>query len=454
MIDGAKLLEAIHEIVDEKKIDREIIFEGIVEGFKKAYEKFFDLEAIIKVDIDEQTGQINVFKQLSVVQQVEDDWLEIGLNQAKERFGEEVTIGDNVFEPVKYGEDFSKLAVMQVGQIIKQKIREGEKNKLYEEFLSKNHEIVGGTVKDITDTTYLIDVDGSIIAIWNKKMIPGEDFDEGDRICFYVEEVSRENKHSQVLASRVHPQFLAKLMETQVPEIAEGIIEVKSVSREPGKRSKIAVHSNEENIDPIGACVGAGGNRIKEVSKELNGEKIDIVLWNEDKKTFIINALAPVKVISIDLDEEANECFAIVPNEQLSLAIGKKGMAARLVANLVNTKINIVSLDNAEEQGIDNLWNGNITQEELKNPDFINNVNKRKTNANNNANKFQSNFERPKQNVQQEVYDEIDESIYVQDSSLEDIQTYAETFESIAKEDDDQEETIEVDDDYDSYYEK
>ncbi|QBQ07578.1 transcription elongation factor NusA [Spiroplasma gladiatoris] len=452
MIDGAKLLEAIHEIVDEKKIDKEIILEGISEGFKKAYEKFFDLEAIIRVDIDEQTGQIKVFKQLNVVQKVEDEWLEVGITEAKERFGEEVTIGDIVYEPVKFGEEFSKLAVMQVGQIIKQKIREGEKNKLYEEFLTKNHEIVGGTIRDITDTNYLVDVDGSTIAIWNKKMIPGEEFEEGDRICFYVEEVSRENKHSQVLASRIHPDFLAKLMETQVPEIADGTIEVKSVSREPGRRSKIAVHSNEENVDPIGACVGAGGNRIKEVSKELNGEKIDIVLWNEDQKTFIINALAPVKVVSIDFNEDLNEAFVIVPNEQLSLAIGKKGMAARLVANLVNTKINILSLDNSIEQNITNLWNGNITEDELKDPDFLNNVNKRKNNSNNFSNKFKPRYDNARDLEEDKFYDEIDDSKYLQDNSLEDIETYSQTFEEISN-NEEVDETIDIDD-YDSYYEK
>ncbi|AHI52737.1 transcription termination factor NusA [Spiroplasma culicicola] len=447
MIDGAKLLDAIYDIAEEKKIEKEIVFEGIREGFQKAYEKFFDPEAIVKVDIDEQTGQIKVFKELTVVQKIEDEWLEIGLNDAKAAYGEDVTIGDTVYEPVPFDVDFSKLAVMQVGQIIKQKIREGEKNKLYEEFLSKNHEIVGGTVKDITETNYLIDVDGSIIPIWNKKMIPGEDFDEGDRICFYVEEVSKDNKHSQIQASRIHPEFLARLMETQVPEIAEGIIEVKSVSRDPGKRSKIAVYSHEEGIDPIGSCVGAAGSRIKEVSKELNGEKVDIVLWDEDRKTFVMNSLAPVKVISIDLDEEANECFVVVPNEQLSLAIGKKGMAARLVANLVNMKINILSLENAQAKEMEILWNGNITQEELSNPDFLNNVNKRREKTRNNS-KPLNNFNNDNYS-NESSYQEIDSNIFVEDNSIDEIESYSAAFENLAVENED--ETIDMDE-YDSYY--
>ncbi|AGR42030.1 transcription termination factor NusA [Spiroplasma diminutum] len=446
MIDGAQLLDAIYEIVQDKKIDKEIILEGIREGFQKAYEKFFDPEAIVRVDIDQNTGQIKVFKELTVVQKIEDEWLEIGLNTAKEQYGEEVSIGDNVYEPVEFTLDFSKLAVMQVGQIIKQKIREGEKNKIYQEFLSKNHEIVGGFVKDITETSYLVDVDGSIIPIWNKKMIPGENFDIDDRICFYIEEVSRDNKHSQIQASRIHPEFLTRLMETEVPEISEGIVEVKSVSREPGHRAKIAVFSHEEGVDPIGSCVGAAGSRIKNITKELNGEKIDVVLWNEDPKTFVMNSLAPVKVISIDINEENNECFIVVPNEQLSLAIGKRGMAARLVANLVNMKINIFSLENAKEKEIEIKWNGNIDENELNNPDFLNKVNKRREKTANNFNK-ENNF------VKQE--EKIEEIVFVEeDKSIDEIQASIAAFESLS-EDESQfefEESIDSDDDYDSYY--
>ncbi|WP_338985525.1 transcription termination factor NusA [Spiroplasma endosymbiont of Diplazon laetatorius] len=445
MIDGAQLLDAIYEIVQDKKIDKEIILEGIREGFQKAYEKFFDPEAIVRVDIDQNTGQIKVFKELTVVQKIEDEWLEIGLNQAKEQYGENVSIGDNVYEPVEFTMEFSKLAVMQVGQIIKQKIREGEKNKIYQEFLTKNHEIVGGFVKDVTETSYLVDVEGSIIPIWNKKMIPGEDFDIDQRITFYIEEVSKDNKHSQIQASRIHPEFLTRLMETEVPEISEGIVEVKSVAREPGHRAKIAVYSHEEGVDPIGSCVGASGSRIKNVTKELNGEKIDVVLWNEDPKTFVMNSLAPVKVISIDIDEENNECFIVVPNEQLSLAIGKKGMAARLVANLVNMKINIFSLDSAKEKEIEIKWNGNIDEAELNNPEFLNKVNKRRE-------KTAGNYVKENNPVKKEVEEEI---VFVEEtSSIDEIQASIAAFESLSEDDStfEFEESIGSDEDYDSYY--
>ncbi|AUB31449.1 transcription termination factor NusA [Spiroplasma floricola] len=444
MIDGAQLLDAIYEIVQDKKIDKEIILEGIREGFQKAYEKFFDPEAIVRVDIDQNTGQIKVFKELSVVQKIEDEWLEIGLNAAKEKYGDNVSIGDNVYEPVEFTMEFSKLAVMQVGQIIKQKIREGEKNKIYQEFLSKNHEIVGGFVKDITETSYLVDVNGSIIPIWNKKMIPGENFEIDQRICFYIEEVSKDNKHSQIQASRIHPEFLSRLMETEVPEILEGIVEVKSVAREPGHRAKIAVFSHEEGIDPIGSCVGALGSRIKNITKELNGEKIDVVLWNEDTKTFVMNSLAPVKVISIDINESNNECFIVVPNEQLSLAIGKKGMAARLVANLVNMKINIFSLDSAKEKEIEILWNGNISEKELNNPEFLSKVNKRREKT-------------LKNNVKEDIVpkkESEEEIVFVeQDKSIDEIQASIAAFESLNDDNTfEYEESIGNDEDYDSYY--
>lgn len=447
MIDGAQLLNAIYDITEEKKIDKEIIFEGIREGFQKTFEKYFDPEAIVRVDIDEQTGQISVYKELTVVEKIEDEWLDITLEEAQKKYGVNTVISDKVYELVPFTTDFSKLAVMQVGQIIKQKIREGEKLKIYEEFLNKNHQVDAGIVKDITETNYLIDVNGSIIPIWDKKLIPGETFEEGDRICFYVEDVLKDNKHSQVQISRIHPEFLSKLIEIHVPEIREGIVEIKSVSRDPGKRSKIAVFSYDENIDPIGACVGANGSRIKEVTKELKGEKIDIVLWNEDKKTFIINALAPVKVISITFDEETNECFVIVPSEQLSLAIGKKGSAARLVANLVNTKINIVSLEDADEKNITNLWNGNISQEELESPEFISNIILRKQKANPQREK---NVKTEK--LKKEVYDEIDESQFIDEASVDEIQSYADAFEDLSNEGN-EDLTSEILEDYDSYYE-
>ncbi|WP_339023195.1 transcription termination factor NusA [Spiroplasma endosymbiont of Crioceris asparagi] len=372
MIDTKELLEAIYEIAEEKKIDQELVVEAIKEGFQKAYEKHFDPEAITKVDIDKTNGIIKVFKELTVVKTIEDEWLDIKLEDAKKIYGSDVTIGDKVYEPVEYNESFSKLAALQVSQIIKQKIREGEKAKIFETFEGKKGTIVGGIVRDLTETSYLIDIDGTLISIWNKRIIPGEKIKLNQRLTVYIEDVLKDNKHSQIQATRIHPKFLEKLLEIEVPEINEGVIEVKSVSREPGIRAKVAVVSHDPNVDPIGSCVGNGGSRIKLITNELNGEKIDVVFWDENQVKFIINALSPVKVISIDYDAEKNEAKVIVPDEQLSLAIGKKGMAARLVANLVKTRINIFSLSDSARQDIPNLWNGNITKEDLESKTFLN----------------------------------------------------------------------------------
>ncbi|WP_338982914.1 transcription termination factor NusA [Spiroplasma endosymbiont of Othius punctulatus] len=372
MIDGKELLEALETLRADKKIDKEIIFEGIKEGFQRAYEKHFDPEAIVRVDIDQNMGQIKVFKELTVVKKIEDEWLDILLDEAKAKYGD-VTIGDTVYEPVEFTEKFSKTASLQVAQIIKQKIREAEKDVVFKEFEPLNQTIVGGVVRDITDTMFFIEVNGVILPLWIKKIIPGEDINEGDRISLFIEEVSKENKHSQVQGSRIHPKFLEKLMEVEVPEIQEGVVEIKACSREPGIRAKVAVVSHDSNVDPIGACVGNMGSRIKVVTEELKGEKIDVILWKEDKTEFIINALSPVKTISIEVDLETNEATVIVPTEQISLAIGKRGMAARLVANLVGMKINIFSFDQANEQGIKIHWNGNLTEDELISKSFLNN---------------------------------------------------------------------------------
>lgn len=443
MIKGQELLNAIYSITDEKKIEKELIFEGIKEGFQKAYEKFFDPEAIIKVEIDENDGNIKVFKELTVVEEVEDEWLEITLDDAKEKYGQDVNVGLIVYEPVVFDEKFSRLAIMHVGQIIKQKIREGEKQIIYEKFADKEKTIVYGEVKDITETSYLVSVDGYIIPIWNKKMIPGENYNIGQRISFFIESISKDDKHSQVQGTRVHPLFLKALLEQEVPEIREGYVEVKAVSREPGRRAKVAVISNDPTIDPIGACVGSAGSRIKNITSQLNGERIDVILWNDDRKQFVINAMMPVRVISIEVDEENGECTIVVPNEQLSLAIGKKGMGSRLVANVVGFKINIFSLDNANEDGIDILWNGNITEEELNSKEFLENTNKRKQFAHQKS----LNINNQKQD------DYIEEQIKLSDSSIDEIKQNLSAFEKL--EDDNETSDFNVDelDDYDQYYE-
>jgi N utilization substance protein A len=455
MVNGQEFLEAIYSIADEKRIDKDIILEGVREGFQKAYEKYFDPDAIIRVDIDQEAGQIKVFRELAVVQKVEDEISEISLTEAQAKYDADAVVGGVVYEPVVFDDEFSRLAIVHVGQIIKQKIREGEKQKIYEEFADKEFKLIYGEVKDLTESNYLVSVDGSIIPIWNKKMIPGESFNIGQTIGFYVENISKDDKHSQVQGTRTHPGFLQRLMESEIQEIGEGSVEIKAVSREPGKRAKVAVYSYDSTIDAIGACVGAGGQRIRSITNQLSGEKIDIILWDENYEKFIINAMAPVRVISIDLDLEYEEVTLVVPDEQLSLAIGRHGVSSKLVANLINLKVNIVSLSDAAGFGIEVLWNGNITKEELESHEFLNNINRRR--GGDDKRKRGAHKDEAQQDAKKaSAHDEIDETNFVQATSIDEIQENINLFDEIA---DSSNETAdfnvdELDDTYDEYYEK
>ncbi|WP_434341925.1 transcription termination factor NusA [Mycoplasma putrefaciens] len=368
MLKGSELLKAIKLIEDEKKIDREIIISGIKEGLQKAYEKFFDTDAVVQVEIDQQTGQITMNQQLKVVEEVEDDWLEISLADAKIK-NPDIKIGDVIFKPIEFSEEFSRMVVNQVRQIFQQKIRGAEREKIYEKFIGLEGEIVQAKVTGMNkEGNYVLDIDSTTAYLWKSKAINNETFEINQIIDVYIESVAKESRYSQLSISRTSPDFLAKLIEREVPEVRMGLIEIKAVSREPGKRAKVAVVSKDENIEPIGSIVGVAGSRINKISQQLKGEKIDIVKWEPDQQTFIINAMSPVKVISINsIDEEYD---IVVPDRQLSLAIGKEGIAAKLVANLIKSKINIYSLSNALNENIDVLWNGNITQFEVEDDNF------------------------------------------------------------------------------------
>lgn len=380
MINSTTLLEAMEDIVQEKGISKDIIIEGIKEGFQKAYEKFFDTEAKIVIDLNDKTGVLKIFQELLVVEEIEDDWLEIELESARKISGNTIQIGDTIHKPIALDEEFSRLAVYQVRQILQQKIKNAERGKIYDKFIDKEKQILRAKITGMNEnkSSYLIDIDGVQISLWNKKIIPKEKFNIDEYISVYVEEVSKETRFSQITVSRTHPNFLSKLLEQQVPEIKDKIVEIKGVSRDPGQRAKVAVVSHDPNIDPIGTVVGLRGTRINPVSAELKNEKIDVILWDENIEKFIMNSMLPVSVISINMNEEDKECDIVVPNQQFSLAIGRKGSTARLVANLVQTRINIFSYDKALENDIPILWNGNITKEKLESPEFENAINNRK----------------------------------------------------------------------------
>lgn len=476
MVNGAQLLEALASIETEKGIDKQIALEGIKEGFQKAFERFYDTDAVIKVDIDENTGNIKMLQQLMVVenpQDIEDDWLEIDL-QAAQKIIKTANVGEYIYKNIEFGEEFSRIAIGQVRQIFQQKLKATQREMVYKKFISMEGEIVTGKIIGTNDfqTSYLIDIKGVQTSLWNKKCINGETFKIDEFVDVLIEEVSSDNKFSQLSVSRISPNFLVKLLEREVSEVNDGIVEVVSAAREAGKRAKIAVLSHDSNVEPVGAIVGVKGSRINKVSEQLKGEKIDVVRYSEDFSEYLINAMSPVKVISVN--EVFGEYDIVVPNEQLSLAIGRHGMAAKLVANLLKRRINIYSLENAISSNIDVLWNGNITEAQVNDPVFISEVNNRK---NRSQTQPRQEFARKKtweidqdalsafQSEVEEEYnlgvDEIDEELLEAINSVEhasvdlkDIQAELESFNKFIEEEVVDEIDEEEENEYDEYYDK
>ncbi|QVJ95759.1 transcription termination factor NusA [Mycoplasma mycoides] len=366
MLNGTELLESIKLIEKEKGISKESIINGLKEGLQKAYERFYDTDAIIKIDINENTGLITMHQELKVVddEQLDDDWLEITLSKAKLK-NPDIQIGDIIYKPIEFSEEFSRMVVNQVRQIFQQKIREAERARIYEQFVSLEGEVVQAKVVGMNrENNYVLDINGTTAYLWKSKTINNEIFQINEIIDVYIEVVEKESKLSQISISRTAPNFLTKLIEREVPEVRMGIVEIKAVSREPGKRSKVAVITHNNNVEPIGAIIGVGGNRINRISDILKGEKIDIIRWDEDQITYLINAMTPVKVISIN--KIGDEYDIVVPDTQLSLAIGKQGVAAKLIASLLKTKINIFSYSTALKENMDILWNGDTTKQEVE----------------------------------------------------------------------------------------
>lgn len=364
------ILEEIGNIAKEKQIEPKVIYEALKEGLLKAYERQIHktLENV-SVEIDEDQGKITMFKTLAVVAKVEDPDLEIALSEIKEK-NPDLTIGDTYDQEIST-DNFSRLAIFQAIQIFKQSIREAEKNSIYDEFVDKIGTILIGKVESVEEKYCLIKIGRAYAYLPKKNQILNEKFtidEPNNHIKFYVEDIIKNKNYGQILASRTHPDFLSCLLELEVPEFnqmnqdGKNVIEIKEVARIPGIRAKVAIISNDDSIDAVGACIGPKGSRIQTISKELNGEKIDVILYDEDIKNFIINALAPAKVIAIKTNEAEQQADVIVPTEQFSLAIGKDGMAAKLVARLTHWKINIISLEQAKKNDIDFVWNGNLKE--------------------------------------------------------------------------------------------
>jgi len=361
-IESKELIMAIEELEKERGINKEYLLESLEAALVTAYKRNFDSAENVKVTMDAESGDIKVFSLKEVVESVEDDMIQISLEDAKKQ-DKKINLGDTMQIEI-IPRDFGRIAAQTAKQVIVQKIREAERDMVYTEYSDRKGEIVSGLVQKSEGGTVVLDLGKLEGIMLVKDQIPTESYKVNDKVRAYVVSVEKGIKGApQVLVSRSHPDFVRKLFEFEIPEIYEGLIEIKSVSRDAGSRSKVAVYSTNENIDPVGSCVGQKGIRIKNIINELKGEKIDVIEWDEDPAVFISAALLPAQVMAVDIKEEEKFAQVIVPDDQLSLAIGKSGQNARLAAKLTNWKIDIKSESQFREI-IANMQNEEVETEE------------------------------------------------------------------------------------------
>ena len=341
-IDSTELITAMEDLEKENGIPKDYLLESIETALVTAYKRNFDSAENVKVTMDKETGEIHVYAEKDVVDIVENSQLQINLEDAR-KINKKLEVGDKA-EVEIVPKNFGRIAAQTAKQVIVQKIREVSRNVLFNEFNERKGEIVSGIVQKADGGVVVLDL-GKLEGIMPvKEQVPTEKYRVNDKIRAYILDVERGIKGApQVIVSRTSADFVKKLFELEIPEIYEGVIEIKSVSRDPGSRSKIAVYSPNENIDPVGSCVGQKGIRIQNIINELHGEKIDVIEWNEDPSIFISAALLPAQVMAVDIKEDEKFAQVIVPDDQLSLAIGKSGQNARLAAKLTNWKIDIKS---------------------------------------------------------------------------------------------------------------
>ncbi len=336
-----ELLQIADAVAREKSIDRRVVLQAMEDAIQRAAKSRYGAENEIRAEIDAKTGETRLNRLLLVVEKVENDATEISLIEANRR-NPAATIGDYIAEalpPIEFG----RIAAQNAKQVIVQKVRDAERERMYEEFKDRIGEIVHGSVKRVEYGNVIVDLGRGEAIVRRDESLPRETFKTGDRIRAYVYDVRREQRGPQIFLSRTHPEFMSKLFRQEVPEIYDGVVEVVSVARDPGSRAKIAVRSKDGSIDPVGACVGMRGSRVQAVVNELQGEKIDIIQWSPDVATFVVNGLAPAEVSKVVLDEEAERIEVVVPDEQLSLAIGRRGQNVRLASQLTGWDIDIMT---------------------------------------------------------------------------------------------------------------
>ncbi|MEI6572123.1 MAG: transcription termination factor NusA [Alphaproteobacteria bacterium] len=340
-----ELLQIADAVAREKLIDRQIVLASMEEAYAKAARSRYGMETNVRAEIDPKTGELRLWRHLLVVEAVDNPSVEISLEDAR-RSNPAAQLGDIIADKLPPF-DLGRIAAQSAKQVIVQKVRDAERDRQYEEYKDRIGEIINGVVKRVEYGNVIVDLGRSEGIVRRDELIPREVFRPGDRIRAFVFDVRREARGPQIFLSRTHPQFMAKLFAQEVPEIYDGIITVKAVARDPGSRAKIAVISRDSSIDPVGACVGMRGSRVQAVVGELQGEKIDIIPWSPDVATFIVNALQPAEVAKVVLDEEAERIEVVVPDDQLSLAIGRRGQNVRLASQLTGWDIDI--LTEAEE---------------------------------------------------------------------------------------------------------
>lgn len=358
------LQKALQGIENDRQLSSEIVEDALREALTKAYRKHIEIpDAYVEVVIED--GIIHIYHQRKVVEDVEDDELEISLEDAR-KVNKNIQLDDFVNEEVDFT-TFDRAAVVLAKNVMKQKIREAEKAQVYEEYCDKLDEMVLGVVETVEEKFVIVNIGKTLAMLKKSQQIPTEKYYEGQKLLVVITEVNKETKGAQVLVSRATPVFVRRLFEREVPEIYNGIIEIKAIARDPGERCKIAVYSHNENIDPIGACIGPRGSRVQTIINELNGEKIDIFEWSDNISELIENALSPSEAVAVIPNENVKDgLIVVVPDSQLSLAIGKRGKNARLAVKLSNRKIDIKSESEMQELGIDYMTIAKELQEEYE----------------------------------------------------------------------------------------
>ena len=343
-----ELIQVADVVAREKGIEREEVLEAMEQAIQRAGRSKYGQDHDIRATIDRKSGEISLVRCTEVVEEVEDEINQITVAMARKR-DPSLALGDLINDPLP-PIDFGRIAAQTAKQVIVQKVREAERERQYNEYKDRAGEIVNGIVKRVEFGNVTIDLGRGEGVLRRDELLPRESFRQGDRVRAYIHEVRRENRGPQIFLSRTHPDFMRLLFTQEVPEIYDGIIEIRSVARDPGSRAKIAVLSNDGSIDPVGACVGMRGSRVQAVVSELQGEKIDIIPWSNDPATFVVNALAPAEVAKVVLDEAAGRIEVVVPDDQLSLAIGRRGQNVRLASVLSGWDIDILTEQEESER--------------------------------------------------------------------------------------------------------